>query len=66
MIYQFATFASPITFMCQSPAIDVIAFGLLNGTIILHNIKTDVKICEFHQDHKVTGISFLTSNNVLI
>lgn len=64
LLYTFPAFASPITTMCQSPVVDVVAVGLLNGSIVLYNIKTDEKLFEFSQDGKVTHISFRTGNYI--
>ncbi|RGB38492.1 Utp21 specific WD40 associated putative domain-containing protein [Rhizophagus diaphanus] len=62
MIYSFPSFESPITFLTQSPVVDVIAIGLLNGTIILHNIKLDESIMSLKQEGCVTSISFRTDD----
>lgn len=62
MIYSFPSFESPITFLTQSPVVDVIAIGLLNGTIILYNIKLDESIMSLKQEGCVTSISFRTGN----
>ncbi|KAJ1339822.1 hypothetical protein BSLG_005560 [Batrachochytrium salamandrivorans] len=51
---------SPISILAQSPSIDVIAIGLLDGSIILHNIKVDKEVLRFKQDGKVTAITFRT------
>ncbi|KAJ1560774.1 hypothetical protein HK096_007262 [Nowakowskiella sp. JEL0078] len=66
MLYEFPSFGSPITCLSQSPAIDVIAIGLLNGKIILHNIKVDETVISFHQNNKVTAISFRTDDKHLM
>ncbi|KAI8915791.1 quinon protein alcohol dehydrogenase-like superfamily [Gorgonomyces haynaldii] len=60
MLYQFKNYHSPITCLSQSPSIDVVAIGLLDGTIILHNIKADREIMRFQQEQKVTAITFRT------
>lgn len=50
-----------ITCLQQAPALDVVAVGLNNGKIILHNLKYDETIMEFLQDFGlVTAISFRT------
>ncbi|KAJ3255449.1 hypothetical protein HK103_006266 [Boothiomyces macroporosus] len=64
-LYEFK-FNSPVTCMTQSPSIDVIAFGLLDGTIILHNIKMDKEIMRFNQEGKVTSISFRTDGQTIM
>jgi U3 small nucleolar RNA-associated protein 21 len=60
LIYTFKSFESPITCLTQSPVVDVVAIGLLNGTVLLHNIKMDEKIDTVRQDDRVTAISFRT------
>ncbi|CAG8455276.1 13892_t:CDS:10 [Ambispora leptoticha] len=50
LIYSFSSFGSPITTLTQSPVVDVIAVGLLDGTIILHNIKADERIKTYTQE----------------
>lgn len=66
MIYQFAFMGSPITCLAQSPVVDVVAIGLLDGTVLLYNIKADEKIESVRQDDRVTAITFRTgTHNVL-
>jgi U3 small nucleolar RNA-associated protein 21 len=60
MIYSFPSFESPITFLTQSPVVDVIAIGLLNGTINIYNIKLDEGIMSLKQEGCVTSITFRT------
>ncbi|CAG8563436.1 14007_t:CDS:10 [Funneliformis caledonium] len=60
--YSFPSFGSAITFLTQSPVVDVIAIGLLNGTIILYNIKLDERIISLKQEGSVTSISFRTDD----
>ncbi|RIA88602.1 Utp21 specific WD40 associated putative domain-containing protein [Glomus cerebriforme] len=62
MKYSFPSFGFPITFLTQSPVVDVIAIGLLNGTIILYNIKMDESIMSLKQEGCVTSISFRTDD----
>lgn len=62
LIYAFQSFGSPITCLSQSPVVDVVAIGLLDGTVMLHNIKMDEKIDNVRQDDRVTAISFRTGN----
>ncbi|KAI9298081.1 WD40 repeat-like protein [Neoconidiobolus thromboides FSU 785] len=62
LIYKFKSFNSPITCLAQSPIVDVIAIGLLDGRIILYNIKLDKKLFSFQQEGKVTCISFRTDS----
>lgn len=59
LIHTFKGWKIPITCLEQAPALDVIAIGLNNGRIILHNLKYDETIMEFIQDWgSVTSISF--------
>lgn len=44
--------------MVQTPALDVVALGTVDGTIVIHNIKTDTRVLTLKQDTKVTCISF--------
>ncbi|KAJ3134339.1 WD repeat-containing protein 36 [Geranomyces variabilis] len=60
LLHEFASLGSPITFMTQAPAVDVIAIGLLDGSIVLHNVRADVEIMRLRQEGKVTAISFRT------
>ncbi|KAI8379183.1 Utp21 specific WD40 associated putative domain-containing protein [Radiomyces spectabilis] len=60
MIYQFKSFGSPITCLTQSPVVDVVAVGTLEGSVILYNIKMDEKIDSVRQNDRVTAISFRT------
>lgn len=60
LVYSFASFESPITYLIQSPVVDVIAVGLLNGMIKLYNIRADELIISFKQEERVTAISFRT------
>jgi U3 small nucleolar RNA-associated protein 21 len=58
MIYEFASLLSPVTYLTQSPVVDVVAVGLLNGGITLINLKLDEVITRFNQETRVTGITF--------
>ncbi|PVZ99847.1 hypothetical protein BB558_004099 [Smittium angustum] len=46
--------------MEQSPALDVLGIGFLDGQVLLVNILEDQKLISFHQEGKVTSISFRT------
>ncbi len=64
MVYQLEnTFKSPITYLSQSPVVDVVAIGCLDGTIIIQNIKTDTTIMKLSQNGKVTSIAFRTDEH---
>ncbi|MPC30521.1 WD repeat-containing protein 36 [Portunus trituberculatus] len=59
LIYTFKGWNAAVCVLEQAPAPDVIGVGLADGKIILHNIKYDEIIMDFHQDWgKVTGIGF--------
>uniref|UniRef100_A0AAF5PLA3 Small-subunit processome Utp21 domain-containing protein n=3 Tax=Wuchereria bancrofti TaxID=6293 RepID=A0AAF5PLA3_WUCBA len=61
LIYEFGKlFKSEITVLEQSPAIDIVAVGLRNGQIALHNIKFDETLQMYMQDAPVTSIAFRT------
>uniref|UniRef100_A0A8R1TR68 Small-subunit processome Utp21 domain-containing protein n=1 Tax=Onchocerca volvulus TaxID=6282 RepID=A0A8R1TR68_ONCVO len=61
LIHEFGKiFESEIMVLEQSPAIDIVAVGLKNGQIILHNIKFDEMLQMYMQDAPVTSISFRT------
>lgn len=55
---QDSLFNCKITRMVQSPAKDVIAFGMSDGNIHLKNLKTGDILFTFRQDGAVTDISF--------
>jgi U3 small nucleolar RNA-associated protein 21 len=46
-VYTFSSAGSEISTMCQSPAVDVIAVGTLDGRIMVKNIKFDESVMEF-------------------
>ncbi|EFO24634.1 hypothetical protein LOAG_03853 [Loa loa] len=61
LIHEFGKlFESEIAVLEQSPAIDIVAVGLRNGQIILHNIKFDETLQMYMQDAPVTSIAFRT------
>ncbi|RIB16195.1 Utp21 specific WD40 associated putative domain-containing protein [Gigaspora rosea] len=64
--YSFSSFGSSITSLVQSPVVDVIAIGLLDGTIIIHNIKLDERIMSFKQEGRVTSITFRTDDRPIM
>ena len=64
MVYQFAYLGSAVTGLAQSPVVDVVAIGLLDGTTILYNIKADEKIDSVRQDDRVTAITFRTGKKI--
>ncbi|KAL6074501.1 putative u3 small nucleolar rna-associated protein 21 [Balamuthia mandrillaris] len=59
LIYSFAGWGSPVTCLEQSPAVDVVAIGLADGRILLHNLRFDRTLVTFSQEGgKVTSLSF--------
>ncbi|KAI8926926.1 Utp21 specific WD40 associated putative domain-containing protein [Entophlyctis helioformis] len=66
LIYEFKSFGSPIVTLEQSPSIDVIAIGLLDGSTVLYNIKVDKEILRFRQEGKVTAITFRTDGQPIM
>eukprot|EP00095_Tigriopus_kingsejongensis_P011785 maker-scaffold119_size336447-snap-gene-2.31 protein:Tk11785 transcript:maker-scaffold119_size336447-snap-gene-2.31-mRNA-1 annotation:"wd repeat-containing protein 36" len=60
-IFKFEGWNSAVTTLEQAPAIDVVAIGLENGEIYVHNLKFDETIVKFSQDWgSVTGLTFRT------
>ncbi|XP_057327342.1 WD repeat-containing protein 36-like [Microplitis mediator] len=64
MIYNFNGWNSTVTVVEQAPALDVVAIGLANGKIILHNLKLDETVFQLIQDWGlVTSITFRTDDH---
>ena len=58
-LYTFKGWHSPVTCLAQSPVEDVIAIGLDDGHVYVHNIKFDETIMKILQDYgSVTSMSF--------
>jgi len=67
MIYSFKGWGSGVTCLEQSPAVDVIGIGLSNGKTLVHNIKLDKTVVDFHQSEgAVVSLSFRTDNHPLL
>ena len=67
LIYTFKGWGSGVSCLQQAPAIDVVAIGLLNGEIYLHNLKYDETVVKFHQDWgAVTGLGFRTDDKAVM
>ena len=48
----------------QAPAVDVVALGLQNGKVVVHNLKYDETLMSFIQDWgPVTSLAFRTGMN---
>ncbi|KAI9189913.1 rRNA-processing protein utp21 [Blastocladiella emersonii ATCC 22665] len=58
LIYEFDPLGSAVTTIVQSPVIDVVAIGTLDGHIHLHNLKLDERIGRYHQEARVTALAF--------
>ncbi|KAJ2450150.1 rRNA-processing protein utp21 [Coemansia sp. RSA 2424] len=61
-LYEFKPFGSGIACMVQAPVIDVMALGLLDGRILLHNVKLDSPVMQLAQEGRVTSLSFRTDD----
>ncbi|BFY99565.1 hypothetical protein BsWGS_02605 [Bradybaena similaris] len=67
LIYSFPGFGSSVTTIEQSTAIDVMAIGLADGQIILHNLAVDRTVVKFKQEYgPVTRIGFRTDGNPIM
>ncbi|XP_076844467.1 WD repeat-containing protein 36 [Brachyhypopomus gauderio] len=64
LLYVFPGWASAVTVLQQTPAIDVVGVGLASGQIIIHNIKFNETLMKFQQDWgPITAISFRTDGH---
>lgn len=67
LVHTFTGWNSGVTVTEQAPAVDVVAIGLANGNIMLHNLKVDKTVMKFHQDWGlVTSISFRTDGHPIM
>lgn len=66
LIHTFDGWESPVCTIVQSPAVDVVAVGLMDGRIIMHNLKLDKTLFTFRQTGMVSGISFRTGLELLV
>ncbi|XP_003426057.1 WD repeat-containing protein 36 [Nasonia vitripennis] len=67
MIYTFSGWNFSISIIEQAPAVDVVAVGLIDGRIILHNLKVDQTVFELVQDWGVvTSISFRSDGHPIM
>ena len=61
IIHKFKGWSAGVVSLEQAPAVDVVAIGLDDGVVIVHNLKFDETLMTFMQDWgPVTGISFRT------
>ncbi|KAE9416684.1 hypothetical protein Angca_009941 [Angiostrongylus cantonensis] len=59
IIHEFAKgFDAAVTVLEQSPAVDVLAIGLSNGQIFLHNVRVDETICKFRHEKAISAVGF--------
>lgn len=61
LIYSFGGWNSAVTVIEQAPAIDIVAIGLEDGRIFVHNLKADETLMAFRQEWgAVMALSFRT------
>ncbi|KAJ2511256.1 rRNA-processing protein utp21 [Coemansia sp. RSA 2049] len=65
-LYEFKTAGAGIAALVQTPVIDVLALGLLDGRVVLHNVKMDRRVLEVAQEGRVTGIAFRTDQAAMM
>ena len=66
-IHVFPGFDAGVRCLCSSPALDVVALGLLDGRCVLHNLRFDETLATFTHDTAggaVTALSFRTGPGV--
>ncbi|ESO94510.1 hypothetical protein LOTGIDRAFT_215492 [Lottia gigantea] len=67
LLYSFTGWGQPINILQQAPAVDVVAVGLEDGQIMVHNIKYDETIVKFRQEWgPVTSVSFRTDGHPIM
>lgn len=67
LVHTFADFEAAVAVLTAAPAVDVAAIGLLNGAIVLLNLKYAERLMEFKQDWgPVTGIAFRTDGHPIM
>lgn len=67
LLYTFPGWASAVTALQQTPAVDVVGVGLASGQIIIHNIRIDETLMKFQQDWgPVTALSFRTDGHPIM
>eukprot|EP00696_Hemimastix_kukwesjijk_P003618 gnl/Hemi2/14424_TR4887_c0_g1_i1.p1 gnl/Hemi2/14424_TR4887_c0_g1~~gnl/Hemi2/14424_TR4887_c0_g1_i1.p1 ORF type:complete len:937 (-),score=245.99 gnl/Hemi2/14424_TR4887_c0_g1_i1:109-2919(-) len=61
LAHTYAGWGSAVTALAGSPALDVVAIGLKDGSIVLHNLKVDKTLFSFSHVHgPATAIDFRT------
>ncbi|XP_063066369.1 WD repeat-containing protein 36 [Engraulis encrasicolus] len=67
LLYTFPGWASAVTALQQTPAVDVVGVGLASGQVVIHNIKFDETLMKFQQDWgPITAISFRTDGHPIM
>ncbi|KAG9487945.1 hypothetical protein GDO78_007643 [Eleutherodactylus coqui] len=67
LVFTFSGWQAGVTVLQQAPALDVVAIGLTNGKIVLHNLKFDETLMTFQQDWgPITSISFRTDGHPIM
>ncbi|KNE54973.1 hypothetical protein AMAG_00911 [Allomyces macrogynus ATCC 38327] len=66
LIYEFESMGGAITSLVQSPVLDVVAIGQVDGHVLLHNLKLDERIAKYYQESRVTAITFRTDHEPLM
>ncbi|KAJ1925708.1 rRNA-processing protein utp21 [Tieghemiomyces parasiticus] len=64
LVYEISSFGAGVVCIEQAPAVDVVAVGLTDGSIILHNIRLDERVARYQQNDQVTCITFSTAKDV--
>jgi hypothetical protein len=63
VVHTFAGFGAAVRCVAPSPALDVVAFGLADGRVVVHNIRFDETVATFTHDPAggaVTAAAFRT------
>ncbi|XP_056393450.1 WD repeat-containing protein 36 [Hyla sarda] len=67
LLFTFPGWQAGVTVIQQAPAVDVVAVGLTNGKIVIHNLKFDETLMTFQQDWgPITAISFRTDGHPIM
>ncbi|RKP27041.1 Utp21 specific WD40 associated putative domain-containing protein [Syncephalis pseudoplumigaleata] len=65
-VYKFKPFPARITCLAQSPVVDVVAVGMEDGTVLLHNARLDEPVMSVKQEGRVTSITFRTDEHQMM
>jgi U3 small nucleolar RNA-associated protein 21 len=66
MIFQSESFGTQITSLVSSPVIDVVAVGLLDGSIFLYHLRANERLMALKQEGRVSAISFRTDGKQIM